>query len=79
MTINSDGVVEPDETFFLNLSNESSGTMVDGQAVVTITGPAAAASTTTTAATAASSSAATATCHLLLRRRLHRSGASCRA
>ena len=33
-----DGRREPDETFFLNLSNESSGTMVDPQAVVTITG-----------------------------------------
>ena len=37
VTIISDGVAEPDETFFLNLSNESSGTMVDPQAVVTIT------------------------------------------
>ena len=36
VTINSDTFTEPDETFFLNLSNESSGTMVDGQAVVTI-------------------------------------------
>ena len=37
VTINADGAGEPDETFFLNLSNESSGTMVDPQAVVTIT------------------------------------------
>ena len=29
VTINDDGAGEPDETFFLNLSNESSGTMVD--------------------------------------------------
>ena len=37
VTINDDGAGEPDETFFLNLSNESSGTMVDPQVVVTIT------------------------------------------
>jgi peptide/nickel transport system substrate-binding protein len=36
VTVNSDYLSEPSETFFLNLSNESSGTMVDGQAVVTI-------------------------------------------
>ena len=36
MTVNADSVNEPAETFFLNLSNESSGTMVDGQAVATI-------------------------------------------
>ena len=32
VTIIDDGSGEPDETFFLNLSNESSGTMVDPQA-----------------------------------------------
>src|SRR4029077_1555592 len=37
VTIIDDGSGEPDETFFLNLSNESSGTMVDPQAMVTIT------------------------------------------
>ena len=37
VTIVDDGSGEPDETFFLNLSNESSGTMVDPQSVVTIT------------------------------------------
>ena len=36
VTINSDVLAEPAETFSLNLSNESSGTMVDGQAVVRI-------------------------------------------
>ncbi len=34
--VNSDLLAEPAETFFLNLSNESSGTMIDGQAVATI-------------------------------------------
>ena len=38
VTINSDGVDRAGRDFFLNLSNESSGTMVDAQAVVTITG-----------------------------------------
>src|SRR6188472_2063233 len=38
VAIANDGVGEPTETFFLNLSNESSGTMVDPQAVVSITG-----------------------------------------
>jgi ABC-type oligopeptide transport system substrate-binding subunit len=36
VTVNADGVDEPDETFFLNLSNESTGTLVDGQAIGTI-------------------------------------------
>ena len=36
VTVNADGVVEPAETFSLNLSNESMGTMVDGQAIGTI-------------------------------------------
>jgi ABC-type transport system substrate-binding protein len=39
VTINSDGVTEPDETLFVNLANESSGTMLDGQSTVTIAGP----------------------------------------
>ena len=34
--VDADALSEPDETFLLTLSNESSGTMVDGQAVVTI-------------------------------------------
>ncbi len=34
--VNDDVLREPSETFFLNLSGESSGTMIDGQAVVTI-------------------------------------------
>ena len=34
--VSADNVNEPSETFFLNLSNESSGTMIDGQSVVTI-------------------------------------------
>lgn len=34
--VSADNVNEPSETFFLTLSNESSGTMIDGQAVVTI-------------------------------------------
>jgi peptide/nickel transport system substrate-binding protein len=38
VTINSDGVAEPDETFYVNLANESSGTMLDPQATVTISG-----------------------------------------
>jgi ABC-type transport system substrate-binding protein len=36
VTINSDVIAEPAETFSLNLSSQSSGTIVDGQAVVTI-------------------------------------------
>ena len=36
VTINSDVLAEPAETFSLNLSSESTGTIVDGQAVVTI-------------------------------------------
>ena len=34
--VNADFLSDPSETFFLNLSSESSGTMVDGQSVVTI-------------------------------------------
>jgi peptide/nickel transport system substrate-binding protein len=34
--VNADGSQESSETFFLNVSNESSGTMVDGQAIGTI-------------------------------------------
>ena len=63
VTINDDGAGEPDETFFLNLSNESSGTMVDPQAVVTITETPPPPSTSTSAAastSAASTSTATA-------------------
>ena len=36
VSVNADTLSEPSETFFLNLSNESSGTMVDGQAVGSI-------------------------------------------
>jgi peptide/nickel transport system substrate-binding protein len=36
VTINSDTMAEPAETFSLDLSNQTSGTIVDGQAVVTI-------------------------------------------
>jgi Calx-beta domain/PASTA domain len=36
VTVNSDYGIEPTETFSLNLSNESMGTMVDGQAIGTI-------------------------------------------
>ena len=36
VTISSDTLAEPQETFSLNLSSQSSGTIVDGQAVVTI-------------------------------------------
>ena len=36
VTINSDVIAEPVETFSLNLSSQSSGTIVDGQAIVTI-------------------------------------------
>jgi peptide/nickel transport system substrate-binding protein len=36
VVIASDMLAEPYETFFVNLSNETSGTMIDGQAVVTI-------------------------------------------
>ena len=61
VTINADGAGEPDETFFLNLSNESSGTMVDPQAVVTITETPASASTASTTTTASPTAAATST------------------
>ena len=80
VTIISDGVAEPDETFFLNLSNESSGTMVDPQAVVTITEtppPPPPPPTAATSASASTSTASTSTSastsphlHLLHRRRL---------
>ena len=36
VTVNADSVAEPAETFSVNLSNESSGTMVDGTSTVTI-------------------------------------------
>jgi hypothetical protein len=39
VTVLADQAAEGDETFTLNLSNESSGTMVDNQAVVTILAP----------------------------------------
>jgi hypothetical protein len=37
VSILSDALVEPDETFLLNLSNATGGTIVDGQAIGTIT------------------------------------------
>ena len=39
VTVLADQAADGDETFTLNLSNESSGTMVDNQAVVTILAP----------------------------------------
>ncbi|MEP6910661.1 MAG: ABC transporter substrate-binding protein [Actinomycetota bacterium] len=37
VVVNADSVADPGEAFFVNLANQSSGTMVDGQATVTIT------------------------------------------
>ena len=37
ITINGDGEIEPDEAFFVNLSNPINGTISDSQAIVTIT------------------------------------------
>ena len=64
VTINDDGAGEPDETFFLNLSNESSGTMVDPQARgddYRDAAPASTASASASSPTAVSTAAATAT------------------
>jgi hypothetical protein len=37
VTVNGDTAIEPDETFFVNLSNPSGGTIADGQGLGTIT------------------------------------------